>query len=191
MDTYTLVGLVTLDINYGIYKDNDLFYTFEEEEKHFEDSTKYRTVVMSDSYFRNVLNSVPLLDRFNIIVSNSLKESKELNDTVDTKGYSVLFTCSVNPVDWLTAIDLIYDTEKNPDLIYDTSVLYVIGDMKLFSSLYKQIKVYFVTQIFNNFNCDKMFTVLSEYDSIYNIDYGLIAKNNDYSYSIDISVKPN
>jgi hypothetical protein len=113
-------------------------------EKHFEDSTKYITVVMSDSYFRNVLNSVPLLDRFNIIVSNSLKESKELNDTVDTYGYSVLFTCSVDPVDWLTAIDLIYDTEKNPHLIYDTSVLYVIGDMKLFSSLYKQIKVYFV-----------------------------------------------
>ena len=191
MDTYTLVGLITIDINYGIYKNNDLFYTFEEEEEHFEDSTKYRTVVMSDSYFRNMLNSVPLLDRFNIIVSNSLEEAENLNKTIDTRGYSVLFTCSLDPVDWLTAIDLIYDTEKNPDLIYDTGILYLIGDMNLFNSLHEKIKVYFVTQILDNFNCDKMFTVLSEYESIYTIDHGLIAKNNDYSYSIYICVKSN
>lgn len=156
--------LFAADINNGIGLDNKLPWSLPIDMKYFKELTTDTTVIYGRKTFES-LNSVPLNNRNNIIVSTSLKETSTHNSYI------------VNSIK--SAFDIAIRLNKK---------IFVIGGASLINSFYKeypnQCEFIYKTLINHDYKCDTKLII--DYNNMKEV---IIKNDTDYDPIIDKDIK--
>ena len=126
-----IIGIVAVDNNWGIGKDNQLLFHIKEDMKFFKDKTTNNIVCMGKNTFLSLPNQQPLKDRENVVLSSN---STFLN-CINVHSFEEL---------------LEYISKQKTDV-------YIIGGGQHYASMLPYYDKIYVTKVFDQKNADTFF----------------------------------
>lgn len=132
-------AIVSVDLGWGIGRNNDLLFHVPEDMRFFKSMTIGKVVVMGEKTFYSLPNQQPLKDRVNIVLS----------DKQDLRIQGVTICNSLDA--------LLEEIRK-----YDTNDVFVIGGQMVYELLLPHCSTAYVTQFYTEAQADKHFPNLSK-----------------------------
>lgn len=74
-----VIGIVAVDYNWGIGKNNQLLMSFKPDMKVFRETTKNHTIVMGKNTFLSFPSQEPLKNRHNVVLSSSIIQKEDVD----------------------------------------------------------------------------------------------------------------
>ena len=150
-----IIGIVAVDENWGIGKDNQLLFHIKEDMQFFKEKTLGNIICMGKNTFLSLPNQQPLKDRENVVLSS--------NSTFDN--------CT-NVHSFEELLEYI-DKQKND--------VYIIGGGQLYTSMLPYYDKIYVTKVFAEKEADVFFLNLSQNTSYIIEEISDIIKTNNYN----------
>ena len=129
-----IIGIVAVDNNWGIGKDNQLLFHIKEDMKFFKDKTTNNIVCMGKNTFLSLPNQQPLKDRENVVLSSN----STFPNCINVHSFEEL---------------LEYISKQKTDV-------YIIGGGQLYTSMLPYYDKIYVTKVFDQKNADTFFPSL-------------------------------
>ena len=160
-----IIGIVAVDENWGIGKDNQLLFHIKEDMQFFKEKTLGNVVCMGKNTFLSLPNQQPLKGRENVVLSS--------NST---------FANCMNVHSFEELLEYINLIKHNFDV-------YIIGGAQLYEAMLPYYDKILVTKVFTKKEADAFFPDLSQNNSYIIEDTSGIIKTNSYNIQFITYVK--
>ena len=160
-----IIGIVAVDENWGIGKDNQLLFHIKEDMQFFKKKTLGNVVCMGKNTFLSLPNQQPLKGRENVVLSS--------NST---------FANCMNVHSFEELLEYINLIKHNFDI-------YIIGGAQLYEAMLPYYDKILVTKVFTKKEADAFFPNLSQNNSYIIEDTSGIIKTNSYNIQFITYVK--
>lgn len=160
-----IIGIVAVDENWGIGKDNQLLFHIKEDTQFFKEKTLGNVVCMGKNTFLSLPNQQPLKGRENVVLSS--------NST---------FANCMNVHSFEELLEYINLIKHNFDV-------YIIGGAQLYEAMLPYYDKILVTKVFAKKEADAFFPDLSQNNSYIVEDTSDIIKTNSYNIQFITYVK--
>ena len=150
-----IIGIVAVDENWGIGKDNQLLFHIKEDMQFFKEKTLGNIICMGKNTFLSLPNQQPLKDRENVVLSSN----NIFDNCTNIHSFEEL---------------LEYIAKQKNDV-------YIIGGGQLYTSMLPYYDKIYVTKVFAEKEADVFFPNLSQNTSYIIEEISDIIKTNNYN----------
>ena len=150
-----IIGIVAVDENWGIGKDNQLLFHIKEDMKFFKEKTINNIVCMGKNTFLSLPMQQPLKDRKNVVLSSN----STFDNCINVHSFEEL---------------LEYINKQKTDV-------YIIGGAQLYKAMLPYYDKIYVTKVFAEKEADAFFPDLSQNNSYIIEEVSDIIKTNNYN----------
>ena len=150
-----IIGIVAVDENWGIGKDNQLLFHIKEDMRFFKEKTLGNVVCMGKNTFLSLPNQQPLSGRENVVLSGN----STFSNCINVHSFEEL---------------LKYINKQKTDV-------YIIGGAQLYKAMLPYYDKIYVTKVFAEKEADAFFPDLSQNNSYIIEEVSDIIKTNNYN----------
>ena len=149
--------IVAVDQNNGISRNNLIPWNIKQDLQYFKDKTIDSYVIMGKNTWLSLKK--PLSNRINIVISSTLTKNSQNNPDYIFSDFKscLLFLRSKN-----CKLKNTFDYSPLYNMYSEEKQIYIIGGSQLYNEaiLYNECNYIYVTEIYNNYNCDNFFCTI-------------------------------
>ena len=134
-------GLVAIDNNFGLAKENTIPWKSKKDMAFFKEKTINNIVVMGSKTLLSLPNSIPLKDRLNIVITRNKDKYLKIYEKYD----NLLF------VDENEIVKFLFNNN------YKNKKIFIIGGLQIYKLLLPYCSRIWLTKIKQNYDCDLIF----------------------------------
>jgi dihydrofolate reductase len=134
-------GLVAIDNNFGLAKENTIPWKSKKDMSFFKEKTINNIVVMGSKTLLSLPNSIPLKDRLNIVITRNKDKYLKIYE----KYNNLLF------VDENEIVKFLFNNN------YKNKKIFIIGGLQVYKLLLPYCSRIWLTKIKQNYDCDLIF----------------------------------